>query len=230
MKNSSVILRFVIIFSITYIVLLLPQSGIDKRYEKFFCKIGNALYGNFGKEGVLFIKEESGKGYDTRIYLSKKSLLQKDNDYKAEIFPINARRIGLISTAFFFSLVVATSLTWKRKFFAMIVGLFLVTAYAMIKLRILILHFYTLTKATGLYQTPEEKKSIEFWSDVFARPNTPVYYFVIIVWIALCFSKKDFQKLTGTFSTIVSKQPVKQVPAKANEASGKTISKKKTKR
>lgn len=209
MKNFKIIARFIVIFSITYIVLLLPQSGIDRKYENFFRNMGNKLFGNFGKEGVLMLKEEYGEGYDTRIYLSKKSLLDKNNDYKAEIFPINSRRIGYISTAFLFALIVATRLTWKRKLFAIIIGLALVTAYAMLKLRVLILHFYTLTKTTGLYQSPDEKKSIEFWSDFFARPNTPVYYFVIIVWIAVSFSKKDFQKLNGSLVKMTVKQPAK---------------------
>ena len=216
MKNFKIILRFVIIFSVTYIVLLLPEFGCDKKYEVFFRNVGNKLYGNFGKEGVLMIREESGEGYDTRIYLSAKSLLQKNNDYKSELFPINARRIGFISTAFMFSLIVATPLLWKRKLFAMLMGLFLVTVYAMLKLRVLILHFYTLTKTTGLYQAPDEKKTIEFWSDFFARPNTPVYYFVLIVWLAVCFSKSDFQKLNGTFVKLTAKQtPVKSVDSLA---------------
>ena len=82
----------------------------------------------------------------------------------------------------------------------------------MLKLRVLILHFYTLTKTTGLYQTPDEKKTIEFWSDYFARPNTPVYYFIIIVWLAVCFGKKDFQKLNGTFVKLTAKQqPLKPI-------------------
>ena len=205
MKNFLIIVRFLLIFSITYIVLLLPQTGIDRKYENFFRNMGNKLYGNFGKEGVLMLKEEYGVGYDTRIYLSKKSLLQKNNDYKAEIFPINSRRIGYLSTAFLFALIVATPLTPKRKLFAMIIGLLLVTAYAMLKLKVLILHFYTLTKTTGLYQSPDEIKSIEFWSDHFARPNTPVYYFVIIVWIAVSFNKKDFQKLNGSLMQLTTK-------------------------
>ena len=53
--------------------------------------------------------------------------------------------------------------------------------------------------------SPDEKKSIEFWSDFFARPNTPVYYFVIIVWIAVSFSKKDFQKLNGSLLHLTTK-------------------------
>ena len=84
MKNIKVIVRFLLIFLITYIVLLLPESGCDRRYEAFFRSIGNKLYGNFGEEGVLMIKEERGEGYDTRIYLSAKSLLQKNNDYKCD--------------------------------------------------------------------------------------------------------------------------------------------------
>ncbi len=205
MKNFLIIIKFLLIFSITYVVLLLPQTGIDRKYENFFRNIGNKLFGNFGKEGVLMLKEEYGEGYDTRIYLSKKSLLQKNNDYKAEIFPINSRRIGYISTAFLFALILATPLALKRKLVAMIIGLFLITLYAMLKLRVLILHFYTLTKTTGLYQLPDEKKSIEFWSDFFARPNTPVYYVVIIVWIAVSFSKKDFQKLNGSLMQLTTK-------------------------
>ncbi len=227
MKNYKVILRFVLIFSVTYIILLLPQTGADIQYEKFFRKLGNQLFGTIGTEGVLMIREESGDGYDTRIYLSAKKLLQKNNDYQSEIFPINARRIGFISTAFFFSLVLATPLSWKRKLFAMLIGLSLVTLYAMLKLRVLILHFYTLTKTTGLYQLPEQKKSIEFWSDYFARPNTPVYYYVLVVWLAVCFNKQDFQKLNGTFVKLTTKQPAQQQTAKQTLSSIKSSSKKK---
>lgn len=205
----------------TYLFLLSPQTGIDIRYEEFFRSLGNKLYGTFGKEGVLMFMDERGVEYDTRLYLSKKTLLQKNGNYKSEIFPINTRRIGFVSTAFLISLIIATPLTWKRKFIALLLGFILITAYAMVKMRVLILHFYTLAKKTALYQSPEEIKSIEFWSDTFARPNTPVYYYVIIVWLAVCFGKKDWEKLNGTFAKITSKQSISRSYAKPDPHSAK---------
>ena len=197
MSNLKIVLKFTLLFTVIYIFLLLPQTKIDLKYEKFFRSIGAVLFEHFGEEGIVFFKEEHGKGFDTKLFLSKKSMREKNGDYQSTIFPINARRIGWISTAFFISLVFATPVQWKRKIIAMLAGFILVTAYAMIKLRILILHFYTLSKTIGLYRDPEQVKRIEFWSEFFARPNTPVYYFVIIVWLAVCFNKNDWMRLHG---------------------------------
>ena len=121
MKNLKIIARFFVVFLVTYLLLLARQTGLDIKYEQFFRSLGNSLYGNFGKEGVLMFRDERGEKFDTRLYLSKKSLLQKDNNYKAEIFPLNTRQIGYVSTAFLISLIIATPLTWKRKIFALVI-------------------------------------------------------------------------------------------------------------
>lgn len=219
MKNNKVILRFLIFFSIVYTILLFPQTGVNKMYNKLYYKIGNTMFGNIGDEAVIHLKEDISKKFDTKIYLTKKSLLNKNNVYDAKVSLYNIRRGGYIPTVFFLALLIATPLSWKRKTMALLSGIALVMSFAMMKLYIMILHCYVDTPYLGLYQLPGEKKSIEFWADVFARPNTQFYYFVILVWVAVSFGKKDFQKLTGDFVKLSSKQPHKQV--KNNQSSTK---------
>ena len=202
MKNFKAVLRFVGIFTFTYIFFLLPQVGFDRKYEKIFRSLGNNIYNGKNQEEVIFLKEVQTKEYDTKLYLSKKSLRDKNDDYKGTIFPMKVRRIGFIATAFLISLIIATPLSWKRKFLALLFGTIGMLFFAMIKLRVIMLHFYAESKWVGLHQAPEEVKRIEFWNEIFGRSNTNSYYVAIILWFILCFGKKEWQKLNGTFSNL----------------------------
>lgn len=223
MKNFKAIFRFVSIFAITYIFFLLPQIGFDRKYEEIFRKLGNDIYNGKNQEEVIFLKEVQTKEYDTKLYLSKKSLRDKNNDYKGTIFPMKVRRIGFIATSFLISLIIATPLTWRRKFLALLFGIIGMLFFAMIKLRVIMLHFYTQSKWVGLHQEPEEVKRIEFWNEIFGRSNTNSYYVAIILWFILCFGKSEWQKLNGTFSTLVAK-PIKKNDIKIRPAETKKSS------
>lgn len=216
MINLKTIVRFLAIFTFSYIFFLLPQTGIDRKYEKVFRKMGNSIFNGKNQDEVIFLKEEQSVEYDTKLHLSNKNLKDKNNNYKGTIFPMKSRRIGFIATAFLISLIIATPLSWKRKFLALILGIVGMLFFAMIKLRIIMLHFYTESKIIGLHQNPEEVKRIEFWNDIFGRSNTNSYYVAILLWIILCFGKKEWQKLNGNFTHLKSVSELKTPTMKTN--------------
>ncbi|MCX6291292.1 MAG: hypothetical protein NT126_05960 [Bacteroidetes bacterium] len=222
MIHYKPLLKFLAIFAAVYIFFLLPQTGIDRAYEKFIRTSVNQVFNRLTDKEVIFLEDEQRKDHDTKLYLSNKSLRVNGNDFKGAVYPLKLRRIGFIATAFLIALILATPTSKRRKFFALFFGYLWMTVFVMVKLRIIILHHYTISNWVGLHLDAGEIKKIEFWNEIFARSNTNSYYFALIVWLAVSFSKTQWLTLTGKFIQPVPKISFAQKPpVKPNSPAGK---------
>jgi hypothetical protein len=196
---------------------MLPATGIDRKYAEFFCSIGNKFFWEFGNGALVIVTADEKEANHIKLFITKTSLekttgISNTGISKGREFNLfNGKIIGFLPTILFLALVIATPLTWKRKIFALFFGFFLLTAFIMMKLRVIILYAFATTPEIGLFQEPEVKKSIEFWYNYFPAQLTPSYSFSVIVWLAVCIGKKEWQKLNRVFSeTVTIKKSTKQ--------------------
>jgi hypothetical protein len=210
MKSYKTGVRIIAIFSVCYILLLIPQTGFQSRYDKFLCNIGNVFFHEFGKEGIVQMSPQKGKD-DISLLLSKTSLVVSGTITSGQKFDKSSDLIGFFYTAFLIALIIATPVGWKRKSIALFFGFVLITLFALIKLRIIILNCYVITPSLGLYQDAAEKESISFWYRKISAQMPLGYSLVIILWLGLCMGKKEWQKLNGVlFEKAVNNKTVKQ--------------------
>lgn len=173
------------IFALVYTILLLPGSGANRIYCRAICHIGNMLFEEFSRGGyVKFTPQEDQNKNDISLFISR-SDWKRDGKLTGASAPKASDRIGYLITAFFAALMLATPIPWKRKLIVLTVGLLLITAFVLLKLRIIILHAYTQVPIFGLYQEDAAIQSIGWWYQHLAANTTLGYSVVVIVWVGL---------------------------------------------
>lgn len=202
MKYLKVFGRSLAIFLIAYVLMMLPQTGINRIYAEFYCTVGNKLFRNFGDGGFVLLKVEKARE-DINIFISKSSMI-KGGKLEGRNFHQNSGLVGYFYTVLLIALILATPLGWKRKLFALIVGFILMQSYVMLKLYISLHYYYSISPWFGLFMEEATKTTINFWTNYIARQMTAGYTFVVILWMGLSIGKKEWKKLNGVFSEITA--------------------------
>lgn len=198
--NGKTLIRSLLIFVVAYTVLLVPGTKIDRMYCTAICHLGNYLYQDFSRGGYVRLSPQDDKGKnDISLFLSRTDW-QKEGQLTGVTTNKASDRIGYLITAFFIALSLATPLNWKRKTASLLFGLLIITAYVMLKLRIIILYSYTQVPWFGLYQDEATKETITSCYHHFAAPATQGYAFVVIVWMALSIGRKEWQQINALIS------------------------------
>ncbi len=209
MMSYKSVLKFMLIFVITFAVLLIPSFGFRSLYRNIFIASGMAMFQNFGEKGIVLLEPQKKDVSALKVYIANKET-KVNGVYGGTHYDFNIYSTGLfIPVVFFISLVAAISISWKRKTVALLSGFLLILLYAMLKLRIVIMFYYSLNPWTGLYQGTQEKESISFWYHYVALQNTPEFTFALFLWILLCIGKREWQYLNGAFEEVVVKKKVK---------------------
>jgi hypothetical protein len=202
-KTKKIILS-VVIFVGVYTLLILPQLNVNRIYAEFLAETGTLVFKKFPNGGYVNLKTQTGKGKnDLALFISRADWMEG-----TKITGVTANkasdRIGYLITAFFLALALATPLPWKRKLILVFGGFILVTLFVLLKLYIIILYSYTQVDWFQLYQEPAQKERIGFWYSHFAAPATYGYSFVIIVWLALCIGRKQWNQLNKAMSGFIN--------------------------
>jgi hypothetical protein len=190
-----------LVFLIVYTLLIIPGTGMNRHYAVFFCQAGNYLYQDFSQGAYVRLSPQDDQGKnDISLFISRADW-KKDGKLTGVTTEKASDRIGFLITAFFIALTLATPVSWKRKTTSLILGLLIITAYVMLKLRIIILYSYTQVPWFELYQNETTKQTISWWYHHFAAPATHGYAFVVIVWIALSIGRKEWQQINALISS-----------------------------
>lgn len=166
------------------------------------------LFQNFGEKGIIDITTEKDQPFILKIYIANKDMKVKD-EYQTGNFDFNILTGLFLPAVFFISLVAAISISWKRKIAALFTGLLLFLLYDMLRLRIILMHYFSANVWMGIYQSSDEKASINFWYRLVALHETPEFTFALILWMFLCIGKKEWQQLNGTFEKVAVKKKIK---------------------
>lgn len=195
MFSRKNLFRSAIIFSASYIAMMLPQTGIGNLYGDFFRSAANRFLGEIGDEGIVILKPQKNEKFDTMLFISKKSLWQ-GTSYKGDKYNISSRTIGFLPASLIIALILATPVLWKRKLLALFISLAAMTGFVLIKLYVIVLYKFQLSAWIGILQFEGESlERLKLLNDYFAEPLTPAYTLGIVLWIVFCFRKKDLDKI-----------------------------------
>lgn len=203
MTLAKIILRFLLIFSVVYAVLITPQTKIGQAYAAFIRIDGQLLFGNFGKKGAVKFEpnfEEKNKWeYRNKLFLVNRQQLEKSqrtgSEYKmAKVY--SSWYYNYLFVALLIALIAATPMTIKRKLWALFWGLVLIHIYINFGIYIMLLFKFNAHPYLDVVNLSGFGKSIvEFiYPIVMVNPGTGIFV-AVIVWLIVCFRKNDLSNL-----------------------------------
>lgn len=196
------VIRFLLIFFVTYAVLLTPYLGIRHKYAEWLSYQGNEIFGNIKKDVAAVFKPQKGDEKND-ILLTLQFKIRPSGQTQERSINLNTGIIGYFPLVFLLSLITATPMTWKRKIIAFVVGYAVMYIFILLRMRVIILSGIALSTDTGMFFNETAKRAILFWNNYFARPVGLGYYLAIILWLALCLGKKQWHWLTGSMAGAV---------------------------
>jgi hypothetical protein len=140
---------------------------------------------------------ESKDAKTTNIQIGNLSLLDKNKQLKAGSFDVNTRYRGYIPTVLLISLVLASPVPWKRRLFALIAGLILITAFIMLKQWIHLVFICQQIEWLKMDDFSARQKSItEFVYLNYINTIGPSLFVTVVVWLVVTFRIDDLKKFS----------------------------------
>jgi len=197
MLHKKTILLFILKLVLFCGVLAAPLSFYDDAYGSFFRSVGKKFFEHFRQDGFVLFGE--GKTKDmTEVVIGNYNVRNSDNTAKGFQFEINTRYLGYMPTILFISLVLASPVSWRRRFIALLIGLTLVTLAVMFKQWIELLAVSNKHDWLKLVNfSPGQLKLLDIAYKGVSRAASAMLYFVVILWLLVTFRLDDFKALTG---------------------------------
>src|SRR6185436_15531588 len=177
-----------------YALLALPLRTYDEQYGKFYRSVSTSLFAKFGDSGLTRFRGTADKKV-TNVYVGNYAQVQEDKTTRTAISDINTRYRGYMPTILFIALVIATPLPFRRKMFVLLFGLFLVTAFVMVKQWIHLQYICEQNPWLNLVEFSDSgKRNVEFFYNTFVAYISPTLFLVVAIWMAVSFRLADLQK------------------------------------
>lgn len=160
-------------------------------YRDAFASAGEALFGSFGRNGVVRIDRfEEVEGLDIRIQLGNRQT-------RAWVkFLGNSRYSGYGLASLLAALVLATPLPWRRRWRALALGMILVHLFIVFSLWLLLLNAFSNGNKLAVIHLPEALKSlVTLAATHFSLSSTLPYAVTFVIWGLVTFCRGDWEVL-----------------------------------
>ncbi|MCX6231290.1 MAG: hypothetical protein NTZ33_07080 [Bacteroidetes bacterium] len=195
MLKNKPLLMFLIKAILIYSLLAAPFSFYDGMYGKFYRACSQKLFHRFHDTGFVQFSEGKQK-YNTNFNIGNYKIIISNTSAQATIGEINTRYRGYLPTILLISLIIASPVQWKRKFYGLIIGLVILNAYIFLKQWIDILYTSVNTSWLKLYDYNEsQKKILEEVYLIFIKNFGLIWVVVVIIWMIVTFRKDDLKLL-----------------------------------
>lgn len=201
--------RFLLLFVIFYGLFLILGVTLNGRsiYQQFFRTIGEGIYGNSGKNGVVLFQEVDDKeNFDTDshtlIMMGNRVQAQKAaNEGKAvdvsKVY-VNDYMIGFLPTMTLLALLLATPMPRRRKVWAIAIGLLAVTLFVILRQGILVLTDMANNPALEMMKSTEG--TVRFligFKRVFVNNIVVTMMVPFLLWGMIAFRTEDLKNWLG---------------------------------
>lgn len=182
---------------VIYALLIAPLPGVREGYAHAFCAAGNLAFRFFGKEGRarFQLKDPPPINPDAVDWEIK---LENIRTHQTGTFEPdrNTRKFGYLQTAFVVALVLATPIPWKRRGWAVLWGVILISAFTGLQVAIHLLNSFSNADALNQFQLGRTSKTLllVLLKVVVTSPVT-AYIAPTLLWIAVTFRREDWATL-----------------------------------
>ncbi len=199
MLKKRPFIRIIFIFVITLAGLILVYPAVRKTYLDLLVCTGNHYLSKPGKDALVkFMENKESKDLDLVLYIGNSLKMKTDrNAYflvtKASIFYIVWLHLALM-----IALIMASPVPLLRKLIVLFTGVLLVHVIGYLKLLIQV--YYVCNHSPGLeilMLSPSQLKVTDLLLDHFTDTVQPSLILVIILWLLITFTLKDYNNLMG---------------------------------
>jgi hypothetical protein len=191
MQSKKKILSFLLKAILIYGIFSFPSSWIDNEYGIFYRKIGKVFFNRFSGTGFAIFSETKRPNF-TKIAIGNRKLIGKDKKTEVETDELNTRLRGYLPTLLLISLIFASPVPTKSKFYAFAAGFIIIMAFIIFKQWIHCLEMaaeYQKLKITDISGTT--RKLVSFLNKSIVISLSPSYTFAVFTWLLVTFRKND---------------------------------------
>jgi hypothetical protein len=182
-------------FILAYGLLITPWPGAKSIYGDYFRTINAAVFIRNSSSRVLQFNPLNDPGhiwpnnFDTSILLANRDWPDAEGNARALQLTVDAWQMGWVPTAFLMALIVATPVSWGRRFWALAWGLAWLHAFILLTMGIFVWNESTRLLLVTL--TPFWK-GIANWVEALALdPVGPSFLAAAVIWILVTFRRQD---------------------------------------
>jgi hypothetical protein len=194
--------RFILIYGL----FIVPWPGAKKIYGSYFREINDAVFvQETGPRALQFNPLDDSRhiwprNFDTSIILANRDLPDVAGKPRAFLLTVDSWQMGWTPTAFLMALIVATSVPWRRRFWAIGWGLLWVHGFILLTVGIFIWNESTRLSLVTL--TPFWKGIANRVEELALDPVGPSFLAATLIWILVTFRRRDlagksFSKTSG---------------------------------
>ncbi|MFA5239320.1 MAG: hypothetical protein WC476_06385 [Phycisphaerae bacterium] len=196
--STKHIIVFFCAFVLIYVPLMVPWPGLALAavYSKFYRTAAAFLFEPLAPEGAVRFQPLSDVENDIRIIFYTRDQTGRPG----KMLPVghidhNSRREGYIYVAFLTALILAGPISWRRKGWALLLGMILIHAFIIFKLAIWIAYGLNKEPLSLLALTPFWKKALLLAIQVFAGNLTFGLVVSVFIWFLVSFRRQDWLKV-----------------------------------
>ncbi len=194
MKPSRNWIRFILLLTVYYALLIAPWPGLEDTYARVFRAGAQYVLGSYGSAGA--VRFEPGSPQDETHDTGLMALNKGNGAYVG--MGIDTRYEGYVPAAFLLSLALSSPVPWSRRIWALVWGLLLIHIFIALKLLVMITYLFSLDHPASLF------KFSDFWNKALAGAlqviaPAPLTWLIvpIFIWILVTFRREDFGTYLG---------------------------------
>ncbi len=195
MPSRKAILLSVGLAMVLYVLLVIRWPGVREGYRWFFAETTEIVYGKFGASGVVSCKPAVGQGEaDLDVMLGKRI---KGRIGEAPV-AIDTGRTGYVPNAVLITLVLASPISWKRKWRALLLGWILVNIFVIFRTGTMLLYWFISPGPIRLYEfSPLGQRIVAASYEFFFFGPACTCIVPALIWALVTFRTTDFERPTA---------------------------------
>ena len=194
MLTPKRIIGFVLRLVVIYGLLVIPWPGIKGAYAALYSAGANFAYKSVLAGGLVRFHpvEPPGAKYDTHIHYSNLASGAKST------FKTSSRDPAYLQTAFLVSLVLATTLSWRRRILASLYGLMLLHIAIYGKVLITVLYGASRHKVAILDPSPTWERVLVIANRFASQDVVMLLIIPVLIWFLVTFRAWDWMRSEST--------------------------------
>lgn len=192
MPRARPLLRSIIIFAAVYGLLTAPWPGLQEAYSSAFRSAGQSAFQKFGPRGkVKFLAlENPTRTSDSEITTGV------IGDRRIGYSSISPRILGFVPTAEVIALIIASTVAWRRRLLAILMGTVAIHLFIYARLWLLIRIWYSGETPWQQYHPTETTLSIlKRANEIINISPTAGFVIPVLIWIAVTFRSSDWERI-----------------------------------
>jgi hypothetical protein len=200
-RHRRPIVRFICVFALVYGALIAPWPGWNSLYGRGFRFLCSEFLASENGHGAVRVRAaEPNARLDTQILLIDPAKVDSHGKGPARILGLDSRGVGWIPTALFIALTLAAPVSWRRKGWALVLGLLAVHVYLLLTVEVYIWNESIPAAAGAVSLLKRIGNGLE---ETLVVQLGASFVVPTIIWLLVTFRKSDFdvvQALLGTRS------------------------------